>query len=190
MGQTMLGSQGQTSLLTPEQQQFFSSVLGGTGTQAGQAYSQFLQPQSQEDLQSAFQKGVVDPQMQIYQQQTLPALQQRFVDVGAGSSSAMNQALAQSSQDLQTSLGAQYLPFMQGQQQQQLSALGQLGGLAGGRTFAPYQQEGALPGLGQGIGTGAAGLLSKSSREIKENIRDYSKGLELLKHFKVKILRT
>ncbi len=177
----MLGGQGSTNLLTPEQMQFLSSSLGGGG-----AYSQFLQPQSQEDLQSAFQKGVVDPQMQIYNQQTVPGLQQRFVDAGAGSSSAMNQALASSAQDLQTSLGAQYLPFMQGQQQNTLSALGQLGGMAGARTFEPYQQQGALPGLAQGAGQGAVGLLGKSSRTIKENIRPYREGLEMLQELEVK----
>ena len=129
------------------------------GNQAGEAYSQFLQPQSQEDLQGAFQTGVVDPMMQIHQQQVVPGLQQRFVDANAGSSSALNQALSQSAQDLTTSLGSQYLPFMQGQQQNQLSALGQLGGLAGQRTFQPYQQQGLASPLIGGLGALGAGSL-------------------------------
>jgi len=102
------------------------------------------------------------------------------------SSSAMNQALGQSAQDLTTSLGAQYLPYMQGQQQNTLQALNQVGGLAGQQTYQPYQQEGALPGLFQGLGTAGAGALSKSSREVKENIRDYSKGLDIIKDLEVK----
>lgn len=207
MGNTLMGSQGKTSLLSPEQQQFFSGVFGGggggIGGQAGQAYQQFLQPQSQEDLQAGFQKGVVDPMMQIYEQQTVPALQQRFVDANASSSSAMNQALGQSAQDLTTSLGSQYLPYMQGQQQNTLQALNQVGGLAGQQTYQPYQQQGALPALLQGLGTAGAGslagggtignaganissLMSKSSREVKENIRDYSKGLDIIKDLEVK----
>ncbi len=190
MGNTLMGSQGQTSLLSPDQQQFFSSLFGGggggLGGQAGQAYQQFLQPQSQEDLQSGFQKGVVDPMLQTYEQQVVPALQQRFVDANASSSSAMNQALGQSAQDLTTSLGAQYLPYMQGQQQNTLQALSQVGGLAGQQTSQPYQQQGALPALFQGLGTAGAGAMSKSSREIKENIRDYSKGLNILKDLEVK----
>lgn len=161
MGKTMMGSQGQTSLLSPEQQQFFSGALGGgIGGQAGQAYQQFLQPQSQGDMQAAFQTGVVDPMMQTYQQQVVPALQQRFVDANASSSSALNQALGQSAQDLTTSLGAQYLPFMQGQQSNTLQALNQLGGMAGQQTFQPYQQQGILGPLLQMIGSLGGGGMS------------------------------
>ena len=161
-------------------------MLGGAGSQAGEAYGQFLQPQSQEDLQGAFQKGVVDPMMQTFQQQTLPGVQQRFVDANAGSSSALNQALSQSAENLTTSLGAQYLPFMQGQQQNTLSALGQLGGLAGAQSFQPHRQEGIAGDLLQTLGTlGAAGI-TKSSAAIKENIQDYSKGLEVINALTVK----
>ncbi len=176
-----MGTQGQTGLLTPEQQQFLSSSLGPGGN-----YSQFLQPQSQEDMQSAFQKGVVDPMMQTYEQQTVPALQQRFVDADAGSSSAMNQALASSAQDLTTSLGAQYLPFMQGQQQNTLTALGQQAGMAGQKTFQPTQTGGLADPMIRAVGDVAAGFASKSSRKVKENIRDYVKGLEVIKDFEVK----
>ncbi len=181
----MLGSQEMTNLLTPEQQQFLSSALGGTG-QAGEAYGQFLQPQSQEDMQAAFQKGVVDPMMQTYEQQTVPALQQRFVDAGAGSSSAMNQALSQSAQDLTTSLGSQYLPFMQGQKQNTLTALGQLGGLAGQQAFQPLMKGGLADPLLKGLGAAGGGMLAKSSATIKENIRPYHKGLGFINELDVK----
>lgn len=133
-------------------------MIGQNAPLAGQAYSQFLQPQSQEDLQSAFQTGVVNPLLQNYQQQILPAIQQRFVDANAGSSSALNQALSSSAQDLTTALGSQYIPFMQGQQQNTLAALGQLGGLGTQQTFQPMieQQQGLLnPLLGLGGQLGA-----------------------------------
>lgn len=112
-------------------------------------------------MQSAFQKGVVDPTMQTYNQQVVPGLQQRFVDANAGASSALNQALSQSANDLSTSLGSQYLQYQQGQQQNTLNALGQLGGLAGQRTFEPMinQQQGilgSLLGAGGQIGAGLA----------------------------------
>ena len=129
-------------LLRPEQLQFLQTALSGEGP-----YAQFLQPQGQEDLQSAFQTGVVEPSLQQYEQQVLPSIQQRFVDMGAGSSSALNQALAQSAQDLQKGLAGQYLPFMQGQQRNTLQALSQLGGLSGQKTFQPYQQQGILGSL-------------------------------------------
>lgn len=127
-----------------------------------------MQPQSQEDLQSAFQKGVVDPSLQQYNQQVVPGIQQRFVDANASSSSALNQALASSAENLQTSLGGQYLNFMQGQQQNQLNALGQLGGLAGQRTFEPMiqQQQGILGPLIQALGQlggGGIGLYGLNS---------------------------
>jgi len=159
MGQTMMGSQGQTSLLSPEQQQFLGGALGGIGGQVGQSYQQFLQPQSQEDLQGAFQTSVVDPMMQTYEQQTVPALQQRFVDANASSSSALNQALGQSAQDLTTSLGSQFLPFMQGQQRNTLQAMNQLGGLGGQQTFQPTRQEGLASPLIDAIAKIAASFI-------------------------------
>ncbi len=165
-----MGSSSQANLLSPEQQKFLSEALGGEG-QVGQAFGQFLQPQNYEDM---FQKSVIDPAMQAHQQQVIPGLQQRFVDVGAGSSSALNQALSQSATDLSTSLGSKYMDFFQGQQQNTLGALGQLGGLAGQRTFEPQQQGGLLGPLigalgsifggpiGGMAGQGIAGLFSKS----------------------------
>jgi len=166
MGQTMMGSQGQTSLLSPEQQQFLGGSLGGMGGQAGQAFQQFLQPQSQADLQSSFQQGVVDPMMQTYEQQTVPALQQRFVDANASSSSALNQALGQSAQDLTTSLGSQFLPFIQGQQSNTLQALNQLGGMAGQKTFQPTQTQGLLSSILEMLGNLGGGLLSKPPNSL------------------------
>lgn len=163
-------------------------MLGGLGPQAGGAYSQFLQPQSQGDLQSAFQQGVVDPSLQQFTQQVIPGIQQRFVDANASSSSALNQALSSSAENLQTSLGGQYLNFMQGQQGNTLNALGQLGGLTGQRTFEPMvqQQGGILGPLIAALGQLGGGMML-SSEEVKENIREYPKGLEILKELDVKM---
>lgn len=137
-----VGKSRQVGLMTPEQQNYLQSVIGGdTGQQAGQAYRQFLQPQGVGDYQDIFQQTYIDPAMQTYQQQVLPGIQQRFVDADAGSSSALNQALAQSAQDLSTSLGSQFGQFYQQQQANQLAALGQLGGFAGQQTFQPYVQQ-------------------------------------------------
>lgn len=111
---------------------------------------------------AAFQKGVVDPTLQTYNQQVVPGIQQRFVDANASSSSALNQALAQSAGDLSTSLGSQYLQYQQGQQQNTLNALAQLGGLAGQRSFEPIvsQQQGILGPLIGGLGMLGAGSLA------------------------------
>lgn len=150
MGKAFKGQTSQIDLMSPEQRSHLSSALSPEGY-----YSQFLQPQSQEDLWQGFQRGVVDPMMQHYQQQTVPGLQQRFVDMDAGGSSALNQALAGSAKDLQTSIAAQYLPYMQGQQRNTLEALGQMGNLAGQRTYQTMYE----PGWGSGLMSGIGGLL-------------------------------
>lgn len=158
------------------------------GPQAQSAYQQFLQPYDAQQYEDIFQKSVVDPTMQVYNQQVLPGIQQRFVDANAGSSSALNQALGQSAADLGTMLGSQYLDFFKQQQANTLSALGGLGGLAGQQTFQPVvnQKQGILgPLIGAGGTIGGAAMLS--SEKVKENIRDYDKGLEVIKDLKVKI---
>lgn len=158
-GDIIGGPKGTSTFLTPEQQSYLQNALGGTSGMVGGAYNQFLQPYSPEQYEGAFQKGVVDPAMMQYEQRVLPAIQQRFVDANASSSSALNQAVASSAQDLTTSLGGQYLNFMQGQQQNTLNALGQLGGLAGRQTQEQLYQPGilgellkAIAGIYGGIG--------------------------------------
>lgn len=158
------------------------------GQQGQQAYSQFLQPYNPQQYENLFQKSVVDPTMQTYNQQIIPGIQQHFVDANASSSSALNQALTQSATDLGTMLGSQQLDFFKQQQANQLSALSGLGGLAGQQTFTPLisQKQGILgPLIGAAGKIGAAAMLS--SEKVKENIRDYEKGLDVIKDLEVKI---
>lgn len=139
MGQTALGGTQlgeNANLLTPEQQNFLSQSLSGQG-QAGGAYSQFLKPQNMGDYQQLFEQSYIKPAQQTLERNIIPSIQQSFVDQDAGSSSALNQALAQAATDVTTGLGSQFGQFFQGQQANQLSALGQLGGLAGTRSFEP-----------------------------------------------------
>lgn len=141
----------------------------------------------QEQMDEIFQKSYVDPAMQTFEQQIVPGIQQRFTDANASSSSALNQALAQSAGDLSTSLGSQYGQFFQNQQQQQLQALNQFLPLMTGQTFSPLiqQQQGILGPLiqaGGQIGAGAA----MSSKEVKENIREYEKSMDELSKLEVK----
>lgn len=141
-------------MLTPEQQQLYSGTLGQSGPAFQQAYSQFLQPMDLGAQQDIFQQAYVNPAMQAYQQQILPAIQERYADANAGSSSALNQALAQSAQDLSTSLGSQFGQFYQQQQANQLAALGGFQNLLSQQTFSPLIQErqGILPGVLEMIG--------------------------------------
>jgi len=190
MGKTLMGGsthKGNVSMLTPEQQQLYSQALGQLGPNFLGGLGQFMQPQGVEDYQDVFQQSYVEPAMQALNQQILPGIQQRFTDANAGSSSALNQALAQSATDLSTSIGSQFGQFMQGQQGNQLQALSQFLPLLTGQTFSPMiqQQQGILgPLISAGGQIGAAAAMS--SKHVKENIKDYQKGLEALKDLTVK----
>lgn len=167
----------------------------GLGDQAGGVVSGLLQQSGgPEAYEAAFQKSVVDPAMMQYQQRVLPAIQQRFIDANAGSSSALNDALAQSAQDLTTQLGSQYGQFFQNQQQYDLArqgqGLGYLQNILNMRTFEPNIQQ------NQGYGGDLLKLASASlpylasaasSEKVKENIRDYKKGLDIVKNMDVKL---
>jgi len=110
-------------------------------------------------LMDFYQKGLVDPSLRTFNEQVLPSIQQRYVDADAGSSSALNQALAKSATDLSSGLSGQLSGLLlQGQQQgsqNQLGALSQILSLLGQKTFDPIvqgPQSGLLKDL---IGTGA-----------------------------------
>lgn len=222
------------NMLTKEQSKYLSGVLSkGTTAKSKRAYQGFLEEDPELDLdkllgrsrdvykdmmnqgtdQAAFKTGVVDPMMQQYNQQVLPATQQRFVDANAGSSSALNQALASGANDLTTQMGSMYLPFMQSQQQMRLAgaqgyagladpyinqynqanankltALAGINGLAGQQTFTPLisQHQGIIGPTVGAAGQVAAGY-ARSSEKVKENIREYEKGLDIVKNLDVKI---
>ena len=193
IGQFLMGGQKRLedlNMLTPQQQQFLGGALGGPemGQQAGAAYQQMLQPYDPKQYEDVFQKSIVDPAMQQYQRQVLPAIQQRFVDADAGSSSALNQALSQSASDLTTGFGQQYGDFFRQQQARQQAALSGLGGLATQQTFTPQiQQSGGILGPLIGAAGQLGGGYMMSSEEVKENIRDYSKGLDIVSKLDVKM---
>lgn len=174
-------------MLTPEQQSALSSTLTASAPQASQVFQNLLGPIDPIQLQDVFQQAYVDPAMKAYQESILPSIQQRFVDANASSSSALNQALAQSASDLSTSLGLGYGQLYQNAQTQQLQGLNQFLPLVTNQTFSPLiqQQQGLLGPLLQAGGAIGAGLAA-SSKHVKENISDYTKGLEDLKKLSVK----
>jgi hypothetical protein len=191
MGSTLMGSakqSGSAPLMTGEQSSYLAQALQGLGPQANEAFSQFIQPYDQNQFQGLFQQAFVDPALQQYEQQVMPMIQQRFIDAGAGSSSALNQALGQSAADLSTMLGSQMGQFYQGQQQNRLQALQGLTGMIGQRQFDPIiqQRQGILgPLIGAGGQMGAAGIMA-SSKHVKENVRDFDSGLDVITNMDVK----
>lgn len=164
---------------------FLNSIIGGLGgDEASGAISGLLKGYD-EDM---FQKGVVDPAMRQYENQVLPSLQQRFTDANAGSSSALNQALSQSAQDLSSSLAGKRIDLQNSMAQQQLGGLGTLNNLIGQRTFDPIvqgPQGGMLKDILSALGSLGAGYMA-SSINYKTNIRDYKKGLEEVRKLDVK----
>lgn len=188
MGQAIMGSSakqtGKADLMTPQQKQFLNSLLGSVGGDVQGAFPGLLQGFSEEN----FQKGVVDPTMKTYQNQVLPGIEQRFTDANAGSSSALNQALVQSSEDLSNTLGGQRINYQQMMGQQQLGALSQIMSLLGARSFDPIvqgPQKGLLADTIGAVGSlGSAYMMS--SRKVKDNVVDYPCGLDVVSQMHVK----
>lgn len=130
--------------MTPQQQKFLGNTLGLTQGPANQALLSLLEGYDANQLMDFYQKGLVDPSLRTYEQQILPSIQQRFEDANAGSSSALNQALAQSATSLSSDLSGQLAKLLyQGRQdasRNQLGALGQILSLLGQRNFDPIVQ--------------------------------------------------
>lgn len=163
MGKTFLGGQTRRAdiqLLSPDQQRLFSQLgtMGPAYTAGLQQMAQGLAPEQQ---QQVYEQSYLQPALQALQEQIAPAIQQRFVDAGAGSSSALNQALARAAADVSTGIGSGYGQFLTGQQGLQQNALAQMGGLlqgiAGQRTFEPHFQrsQGILGPILMGANTAA-----------------------------------
>lgn len=165
MGKTMMGGVNRAenvSMLTPQQEQLFSQALGNLGPEFLNAYQEMLRQKSPEEYQDIFQQSYVNPALQTYSQQVVPAIQQRFADANASSSSALNQALAQSAGDLSTSLGSNYGNFLQNQQGRQMQALNSFSPYLTQQTFTPrfQQQQGILGPLISAQGDIASGGLN------------------------------
>ncbi|MFO7881203.1 MAG: hypothetical protein R6U52_01535 [Kosmotogaceae bacterium] len=96
----------------------------------------------------------------MMQRQIVPALKESYLGEESGSS-ALNQALSQSATDLSSALGSQLMNQYNLGQQRQIGALGQMGQLAGQRTFSPmiHEQEGILGNIIDMLGRLGGGWL-------------------------------
>lgn len=189
MGETMMGSPakqvGKVELMTPEQRRFLGGFLGNINPKKLARQTKGLMEGYDEDL---FQSSIVDPAMKQYEEQILPAIQQRFVDSNSAASSALNQTLTQSAGDLSNVLAGQKINLQQSMSGQQLGALSAILSLLGQRSFDPLVQ-GPTSGLLKDIIAGGAGIGAgylASSKEIKDNIIDYEKGIETVRQLRVK----
>lgn len=126
MGKTLMGGNTTFNPQTRQQQRFQSQLIRQLGPDAISAYQGILQGMDPQQMEQIFQRSYVDPAIRSYEQNVLPSIKQSFADAGSSSSSALNQALAQSAADVSTMLGSQYGQFAQNQQAQTLQALGLL----------------------------------------------------------------
>jgi hypothetical protein len=103
---------------------------------------------------SAFQRSVVDPLLQQFQSQTAPGIQQRFISQGQQRGTPLESALTRAGTDVQGQINQLFLPFQQGAQQNQLSAIAQLLGIQ------PEQQQTQITGFGGALsGLSASGAI-------------------------------
>lgn len=142
----LFGGKGQNQQLptmTPEQQQMWSQMMQTLmpGFQGGQEFYQ--------NILSGDTSAFEAPAMRQFQEQIAPDIAERYAGMGAGSSSGLNQSLAQASTDLSERLAAQ-----RGQLQMQ----------AAGQATNPLMQLLSMPqfeNLFQEGGEGGIGALMK-----------------------------
>lgn len=111
--------------------------------------------------QGVFQQSIVDPLLQQFQTQTAPGIQQRFIASGQQRGTPLETALARGGLNVQNDINKLFLPFQQGAQNRQSSAINQLLGLPSpgtqssitplGGALAGLQSSNAIPDLIQSL---------------------------------------
>lgn len=168
---------------------------------------QMLDPSSE-----AYQKFEA-PYMRQFNEEIVPGVAERFSQYDAQDSSAFNQSMGQAASSLSERLAALRTQSMGAASNQalqygtaQAGVYGSLYGQSLGSSPYAYQVMpgqnategwggGAMSGIAQGAGTiGTAAMLAKfapalmaSSEIVKENIRPYDKGLDVINSLDVKI---
>lgn len=113
--------------------QFLQNLLSGgdTGMAAGtDALTQLLRPFDPAATTEAWEAGVKAPALQTWEEEILPAIQERYIGQGAASSGAANRAITKSGADLSADLAGQLATMLLGQEGQheatQLAAVDQM----------------------------------------------------------------
>lgn len=191
LGDFLFGTSGgvkKIDRLTKEQKDALRGLLQGPGIREEQPYqmavsrlTDFLGPQGAE--------AFAGPIMQQFEEEVIPGIAERFGGIGAGSSSALNQALAQASVGLGTNLGQLRAQLQQSLMPQALSfAQAPFSNLLQALQVEPYefvQQQGgggiagpllsaagmALGGpIGGAIGGGLASMFSGTGSTHKSAV--------------------
>lgn len=165
----------QISNLTPEGQQYLSSIFGDlSGGQQGQNYGLAQQYQNQmlQGGPEAYNQWAAPYQTQ-FEEQTLPGIAERFSGLGGAhggglqSSSGFGQALGGAGAQFQSSLAGLYAQLQQHAAQQAFGQQNTLAGLGlGTSAFQPVYQPatpGAFGNITSGIMGGFAGAAGKQA---------------------------
>lgn len=113
--------------------------------------------------QEAFQRGVSDPLLQQFREQTAPQIQQRFIAEGQQRGTPLESALTRAGVDVQSNINRQFLPFQQGAQNRQQQAINQLLGIKQQMQSQVTPFGGALAGI---LGSGAVGDISEQIGDL------------------------
>ncbi len=106
--------------------------------QAGGALENFTGDYDPSAVQDLYQQSFVNPAVQTFEQDIMPAIMERFAGANAADSGAMNKTLARAGRDLSTQLSGQLGDLLyrdrqdfMGRQQQAVNQAGMLAGLPG-----------------------------------------------------------
>lgn len=132
---------GNIPMLTPEQQGLQNNVIGQLNNQfsnlsddqinlsqnplyqqATGNLEEVMRPRTNDQLSQQFNTQIGTPAVEQFNRSTIPGLMSSFAELGAGRSSALNQALAAASKDLSTGHASQRQQYLTDQRSQQLQA--------------------------------------------------------------------
>ena len=147
----------QIQKFSPQQQQFMNMFLGGTqpGLSSGMEYLTDIIGGGEE----SFNKFAA-PYKRQFEEQTIPALAERFAGLDAQGSSAFGQALGAAGAGLTENLAA-LKEGLRGQALSQLSGLAGIGLTPQFESVMRPEQPGFLQSLAPGLGAGATSAIPK-----------------------------
>jgi len=141
------------NLLSPEQQQFLSKLLGSQTQNANNAFGNFFQQYSPSQYNDFYNESFVQPAQKVLAEQIIPQLKEALGQ-DQSSSGALNRALTQASSGVATGLGQNMLNQYNQSQTNRLGALNTFSGIGTARTQEPivHQKSGILPAILSAVG--------------------------------------
>lgn len=148
---------------SPGKNKKVSALTGGQEELLAQLVQSLLEGSGPLGLsEDMFQESFVDPAMTLFNTQTAPSIQQKFIGAGAQSGSNLQDVLARAGADVQGQLNQKRAELLENQLNRQLQGTG----LALGTQAFGFEQQAPKSGLlGEilsGIGTAAGGPLGSS----------------------------